>query len=52
MTVQVERDFDLYRLGLGGKKTVGEIERLPFGFTQNSKEALKEQALAKLMLDL
>ena len=28
------------------------VEGLPFLVTQNSKEALKEQALAKLMLDL
>lgn len=29
-----------------------DVEGLPFLVTQNSKEALKEQALAKLMLDL
>ena len=28
------------------------VEGLPFLVTQNSKEALKDQALAKLMLDL
>ena len=28
------------------------VQGLPFLVTQNSKEALKEQALAKLMLDL